>query len=99
MLLMSTLSPPAPTVKSVTVTTALPLVGFAHAVRRIPLTSVGLLHYIAPTLQFLIGVFVLHEAFDRARLVGFACIWLALAIFAGEGLLRARRMGTQATPA
>ena len=70
--------------------TALPLVGFAYAVRRIPLTSVGLLQYIAPTLQFLIGVYILHEPFDRTRLVGFACIWLALAIFAGEGLLRSR---------
>lgn len=73
------------------IVTALPLVGFAYAVRRIPLTSVGLLQYIAPTLQFLIGVFVLHEAFDRERLVGFALIWIALALFAGEGLLRARR--------
>jgi chloramphenicol-sensitive protein RarD len=73
------------------IVTALPLVGFAHAVRRIPLTSVGLMQYIAPTLQFLIGVFVLHEAFDRNRLVGFVLIWIALAVFAGEGLLRARR--------
>ena len=72
------------------IATALPLVGFAYAVRRIPLSSVGILQYIAPTLQFLIGVFVLHEPFDRARLVGFACIWLALAVFAGEGLWRAR---------
>jgi chloramphenicol-sensitive protein RarD len=60
-------------------------------VQRIPLTSVGILQYIAPTLQFLIGVFILHEPFDRARLVGFACIWLALAVFAGEGLWRSRR--------
>ena len=71
--------------------TALPLVGFAYAVRRISLTSVGILQYIAPTLQFLIGVFVLHEAFDRQRLVGFVLIWIALAVFAGEGLLRTRR--------
>jgi chloramphenicol-sensitive protein RarD len=71
--------------------TALPLVGFAYAVRRIPLATVGLLQYIAPTLQFLIGVFVFAEPFDRERLIGFACIWLALAIFAGEGLWRARR--------
>ena len=73
------------------IVTALPLVGFAYAVRRIPLTSVGLMQYIAPTLQFLIGVFVLHEAFDRERAIGFALIWIALAVFAGEGLLRARR--------
>ena len=73
------------------IATALPLVGFAYAVRRVPLTTVGILQYIAPTLQFLIGVFLLHEPFDRARLVGFACIWLALAVFAGEGLWRSRR--------
>ena len=73
------------------IATALPLVGFAYAVRRVSLTTVGLMQYIAPTLQFLIGVFVLHEPFDRARLVGFMLIWVALAVFAGEGLLRARR--------
>ena len=73
------------------IVTALPLVGFAYAVRRIPLATVGLLQYIAPTLQFLIGVLVFREPFDRERLIGFACIWLALAIFAADGLLRARR--------
>jgi len=71
--------------------TALPLVGFAYAVRRVPLSVVGLLQYVAPTMQFLIGVFVFHEAFDRDRAIGFACIWIALAIFAIDGLLRARR--------
>ena len=76
--------------------TALPLVGFAYAVRRISLTSVGILQYIAPTLQFLIGVFVFAEPFDRARLVGFACIWLALAVFVIDGLRNSRRMREQA---
>ncbi len=74
--------------------TALPLIGFAFAVRRVPLSVVGLLQYIAPTLQFLTGVFVFHEAFDRDRLVGFAFIWLGLAIFAIDGALRARRQAT-----
>jgi len=73
------------------IVTALPLVGFAYAVRRIPLSSVGLMQYIAPTMQFLIGVFVLREPFDRTQLVGFAMIWAALLVFAGEGLLRSRR--------
>jgi chloramphenicol-sensitive protein RarD len=71
--------------------TALPLVGFAYAVRRVPLSAVGLLQYIAPTMQFLLGVLVFHEAFDRDRAIGFACIWIALAIFAVDSLLRARR--------
>ncbi|MBS0217580.1 MAG: EamA family transporter RarD [Proteobacteria bacterium] len=70
------------------IVTALPLVGFAYAVRRVPLTTIGLMQYIAPTLQFLLGVFVFHEAFDGARLIGFALIWIALTLFAGEGLLR-----------
>ena len=74
------------------IVTALPLVGFAYAVRRVSLTTVGLMQYIAPTLQFLIGVFLLHEPFDRARLIGFACIWLALALFALEGMHHASRL-------
>jgi chloramphenicol-sensitive protein RarD len=71
--------------------TALPLIGFAYAVRRVPLSVVGLLQYIAPTLQFLLGVFVFHEAFDRNLATGFVFIWVALAIFALDGLWRSRR--------
>jgi len=79
--------------------TALPLIGFAFAVRRVPLSVVGLLQYIAPTLQFLTGVFVFHEAFDQQRLVGFVFIWIGLAIFALEGLLRSRRRAAPVVPA
>ena len=71
--------------------TALPLIGFAYAVRRIPLSVVGLMQYISPTMQFLIGVLVLGEAFDRERAVGFVFIWLSLLLFAGEGLWRTQR--------
>ena len=73
------------------VVTALPLVGFAYAVRRVPLSTIGLMQYIAPTLQFLIGVFVFREPFDQTRFIGFAFIWAALAIFAVDGVQRARR--------
>ena len=76
--------------------TALPLIGFAYAVRRVPLSVVGVMQYIAPTLQFLLGVFVFHEAFDRDRAIGFIGIWIALAIFAADGLLRSRRSPTPA---
>ena len=76
--------------------TALPMIGFAYAVRRVPLSVVGLMQYIAPTLQFGLGVFVFHEAFDRDRAIGFAFIWLALAIFAGEGWMRMRRQSALA---
>jgi chloramphenicol-sensitive protein RarD len=71
--------------------TALPLVGFAYAVRRVPLSMVGVLQYIAPTLQFLIGLLVFQEHFDRDRAIGFALIWAALAVFITDGVRRARR--------
>jgi chloramphenicol-sensitive protein RarD len=71
--------------------TALPLIGFAFAVRRVALSTIGLMQYIAPTMQFLIGVLVFRETFDSDRAIGFAIIWTALALFAGEGLYRARR--------
>ena len=80
------------------VLTALPLVGFAYAVRRVPLSAIGLLQYVAPTMQFLIGVLVFHEAFDRDRAIGFAFIWIALAIFAIDGFLRARRAPARPAP-
>lgn len=70
--------------------TALPLIGFAYAVRRIPLSLLGFLQYIAPTLQLLTGVWILGEAFDSAHAVGFGWIWAGLAVFAGEGVWRAR---------
>ncbi len=70
--------------------TAVPLVGFAYGVRRVPLSLVGLLQYISPTLQLLLGVLVFGEAFGQERVVGFALIWTALAVFIGDMLLRAR---------
>lgn len=71
--------------------TALPLIGFAYALRRVTLSTIGVMQYIAPTLQLLIGVLVFHEPFGRDRAIGFAIIWVALLLFAGEGLLRTRR--------
>lgn len=68
--------------------TAIPLLLFATGARKIPLSVLGLLQYLSPTLQFLLGVWLFKEAFSADRLVGFALIWAALALFAGEGLLR-----------
>lgn len=73
------------------VVTAVPLIGFAYGVRRIPLSVVGLLQYIAPSIQFLIGVFVFKEDFGADQAVGFAAIWVGLAVFASDGLWRSRR--------
>jgi len=70
--------------------TAAPLLLFASAAQRIPLSLVGILQYIAPTLQFLLGVFVYDEPFSYARLVGFGMVWVALVIFAVEGILARR---------
>lgn len=71
--------------------TAIPLVLFAFGARRIPLSTVGLVQYIGPTLQFLIGVLVFNEAFSLSRGIGFAFIWVALAVYAADGLWRSRK--------
>jgi chloramphenicol-sensitive protein RarD len=63
------------------VVTSIPLLMFASAARQIPLTMIGVLQYIAPTIQFLIGVFLYHEPFDQSRLIGFSLVWMALIIF------------------
>jgi chloramphenicol-sensitive protein RarD len=71
--------------------TALPLLLFAAAARRIRLVTVGLLQYIAPTLQLLLGVWAYGEPFGRTRLVGFTLIWIALAVYSAEGMLHRRK--------
>ena len=65
--------------------TSIPLLMFASAARSIPLSTVGILQYIAPTLQFLIGVLVYHEKFDGSDFIGFSFVWAALIIFGTEG--------------
>lgn len=77
--------------------TSIPLLMFASAAREIPLTMIGILQYIAPTLQFLIGVFLYHEPFDQSRLIGFSLVWLALIIFWVENYL-AHRVPVQPIP-
>ncbi|WP_313702927.1 EamA family transporter RarD [Massilia sp.] len=71
--------------------TAVPLLLFASGARQIPLSILGLLQYLAPTIQFLLGVWLFKEAFTADRLVGFVLIWTALVLFAGEGLIRSRQ--------
>lgn len=69
--------------------TAIPLLLFAAGARRIPLSLLGLLQYIGPTLQLLLGVWLYGEPFDNMRLIGFALIWSALAVYSMEGVWRA----------
>jgi chloramphenicol-sensitive protein RarD len=71
--------------------TALPLALFAYGARLIPYSTIGVVQYIGPTLQLLIGVLVFHEPFSRNRAVGFVMIWTALAIYAVDGMWRRRR--------
>lgn len=70
--------------------TTLPLVLFGAAAIRIPLTSLGLLQYIAPILQFLIGVVILGETMPPARWFGFVLVWIALMIFTWDSVRRAK---------
>jgi chloramphenicol-sensitive protein RarD len=72
------------------IVTTIPLLMFASAAKQIPLSMVGILQYIAPTLQFLIGVFIYKEPFDQAHLIGFGIVWLALVIFWVENYLAHR---------
>jgi chloramphenicol-sensitive protein RarD len=72
------------------IVTSIPLLMFASAARQIPLTMIGILQYIAPTIQFLIGVFLYHEPFDRSRMIGFGLVWIALIIFWVENYLANR---------
>lgn len=72
--------------------TAVPLLLFAAAARRMPYAMLGLLQYIAPTLQFLIGVFVYREPLTTAHLICFALIWSGLALFAVDAVRHARRV-------
>ncbi|MFZ1756196.1 MAG: EamA family transporter RarD [Caldilineaceae bacterium] len=73
------------------IVTSIPLLAFAAAARRLTLTTLGLMQYMAPTMQLFIGVFLYGEAFTPARAVGFVLIWIALALYSGETLLRHRQ--------
>jgi chloramphenicol-sensitive protein RarD len=73
------------------VVTALPLLLFAAGARRIRLITLGILQYVAPTLQFLLGVFLFDEPFTEELLLGFSLIWLALLVYSVEGAREARR--------
>ncbi|MFA0924437.1 EamA family transporter RarD [Xanthomonas fragariae] len=73
------------------VVTALPLIGFAYGVRRIPLSLVGILQYIGPSLQLLLGVWFFQEPFDQRHAIGFATIWVGLLLFVGDSVLRSRQ--------
>jgi chloramphenicol-sensitive protein RarD len=78
--------------------TAVTLFLFAYGARLLPYSTVGLLQFITPTLQFACGVLALHEPFDRARAVGFTVIWTALLIYAVEGWRLSQQRGPAQNP-
>ncbi|BCL75555.1 membrane protein [Jeongeupia sp. HS-3] len=71
--------------------TAIPLLLFAAGARRIPLSLLGILQYTGPTVQLLLGIWLWHEPFGSARLIGFALIWLAIVLYTLEGLWARQR--------
>jgi chloramphenicol-sensitive protein RarD len=73
------------------IATSVPLLLFCFAAQKIPLYLLGILQYLAPTISLFVGIYLYHERFPPERMVGFAIIWLALAIFIGAGLTRQRK--------
>ena len=73
------------------IVTAVPLVCFGAAAIRVPLSTLGLLQYLAPTFQFLLGVLYFHEAMPPERWAGFSLVWLALTLLTWDALRTARR--------
>ncbi|WP_163631676.1 EamA family transporter RarD [Microbacterium sp. B35-04] len=73
------------------IVTAIPLLLFAAGARRVSLTTIGLLQFVAPVLQFIIGVWVLHEPMPVERWIGFGLVWVALVVLTVDSVLYARR--------
>ena len=73
------------------IVTAVPLICFGGAAIRVPMVTLGLLQYLTPTLQFLLGILYFHEDMPVVRWIGFVLVWAALAIFTADSLRRRRR--------
>jgi chloramphenicol-sensitive protein RarD len=71
--------------------TAVPLWLFSYAARKVPLSLLGIIQYVSPSIQFALGVFAWSEPFSKAKLVGYALIWLAVAAYAVEGFWTHRK--------
>ncbi len=80
------------------VITAVPLLMFAAGTRRLPLSVIGLLQYLAPVLQFAVGVGIRHEALPTAEFVGFALVWVALIVLTVDGVRAQRRTPADVEP-
>ncbi|HEV3189221.1 MAG TPA: EamA family transporter RarD, partial [Polyangiaceae bacterium] len=80
------------------VVTATPLALFAYGARRIPYSTIGIVQYLAPSLQLAFGVYVFGEPFSPVRAKGFGLIWMALAIYGADGFWRARQVRAARIP-
>ena len=78
--------------------TAMPLLCFGAAVNRVPLATMGVLQYVTPSMQFGLGVLLRHEPMPPARLLGFALVWVALALYTVEALTHHRRLRVTGDP-
>jgi chloramphenicol-sensitive protein RarD len=76
--------------------TAVPLLFFAGAVTRVPLTLMGMLQYLAPVLQFLVGLAIVGERMPPSRWIGFGLVWAAIVVFSVDGLHASRRARVRA---
>jgi chloramphenicol-sensitive protein RarD len=80
------------------VLTAIPLLLFGAAAKRVPLSYIGFMQYLTPTLQFLLGLFLFQEPMPAARWVGFAMVWFALSILSFDALRQLRNRAKILTP-
>lgn len=69
------------------IVTSLPLILFGHAAHKLPLSTLGIIQYLAPTLQLCIGIFVYGEPFPQEQMIGFALVWCGLAVYGLEGIM------------
>jgi len=69
------------------IATSLPLLLFGYAARRMPLSSLGIVQYLAPSLQLCVGIFVYHESFPAEQLTGFSLVWFGLLLYVSEGVM------------
>ena len=76
--------------------TVLPLIGFNIAAQNLSLALLGFFQYLAPSISFVLAVFLYNEPFTRGHAVAFTCIWLALVMVSIESMIRSRRVSTPA---
>ena len=81
------------------IVTTIPLLLFGWSTKKVDLSTLGILQYLAPTLQFLVGIFIYKEAFPREKMIGFSIVWLALFCYVTEGVVqRVRRRKARLGP-